>query len=529
MIWEATYYCQTLRGIREYLHTPPYPDPEAVLRRQLEQRQETLLEKLRKTVFQQPEHPYAQMFKLAGCSYADLESSIRARGLEPTLQQLLEAGVYLTHDEFKGKRPIVRSGRLIAATTNSFRNPLLRGGMSGLTSGSRSRGTRVPQDTRSRLYREAWQVLRCREWQIGQRLPVALDPILPSTTGLSFCLMQSRLGRPVRRWFTAADSVKQSGHYRLMTIAMVAASRAMGAQVPFPALLPPNDFSPVARYIAECKRRGANCLVNAFTSPAVRVASAALEQGLDISGAVFTVAGEALTDAKRAVIESAGAEVYSFYPISEVGGVGVACRQMKSGNCVHLCHDRVAVVQKRTRAPIGEQEVDALYFTSLQTFSPFVLINAEMGDAGIVEPAACDCLFSRFGFRWQIRGVYSYGKMTGQGITLVGTDLLRILEQVLPSRLGGAPGDYQLVETEGQNQTKIVLRASPRIPGLTPERVRECFLKELRSCFGGSLADRTWRHAGALEVAIAEPFATRTGKVPPLHLLGSQESPLHAP
>lgn len=529
MLSEAKFYWQTLRGIREYLGTPAHPDPLAVLRHQLEHRQETFLEMLRSTVFQDPKHPYFQMFEIAGCSYADLESSVLSRGLEPTLRQLLEAGVYLTHDEFKGKQPIIRSGRVIPATTDSFRNPLVRGGMSGLTSGSRSRGTRVPQDTRSRLYREAWQVLRYQEWQIERHLPVTLNPILPSTTGLSFCLMQSRLGQPVRRWFTAGDSLRRSGPYRLLTCALVAAARRMGAELPFPSILPRNDFSPVTRYLAEQNRRGFKCHVNAFTSPAVRVASAALQQGLDISGTVFIVGGEALTDAKRAVINSAGAEAYSFYAISEVSGVGVACRQMKSDNCVHLCHDRVAVIQRRTRTPVGEQEVDALYFTSLQTFAPFVLINAEMGDAGIIEPATCDCLFSRFGFGWQIRGVYSYGKMTGQGITLVGTDLLRILEQVLPARLGGAPGDYQLVEVEGADQTNIVLRVSPRIRGLTPERVRDIFLKELRSCYGGSLADRTWRHAAGLKVVMAEPLTTRTGKVLPLHLLGRRERALHAP
>jgi len=277
MLSEAKFYSGVLQGVREYLRTPPHPDPEAVLRRQMEHREETLLTKLQSTVFQDPDHPYAQMFKLAGCAYADLEASVRRRGLESTLQELLEAGVCLSHDEFKGKQPVVRNGRHIPATTDSFRNPLVRGGMTGMTSGSRSRGTRVPHDTRSRLYREAWQVLRYREWQVDRHLPVALNPILPSTTGLSFCLLQSRLGRPVRRWFTAGDSVKRGGHYRLMTGAIVGASRLMGAHVPFPAVLPPNDFSPVAEWIVGCKRRGMNCLVNAFTSPAVRVASAAIQ------------------------------------------------------------------------------------------------------------------------------------------------------------------------------------------------------------------------------------------------------------
>lgn len=529
MIAELKFYIAELRGMRDYLKTPPHADPDAVLRRQLENREATLLEKLRKVVFANPSHPYSQMFRLAGCSEADLEDSVRRKGLEPTLRELLDAGVYLTHDEFKGKQPVVRQGRHIPATTDSFRNPLVRGGMTGITSGSRSKGTRVPHGTESRLYREAWHRLQYREWQVEGHLPVMLMPILPSTTGLSSCLLKGRIPRPAECWFTVVHPMSRSAHYRLMTYVYVAAARCMGVSVPFPTVLPPNDFSPVARWIAARKRNGDKCVVHSFTSPAVRVAAAALDKGLDIAGTVFIVGGEALTNAKRAVIERAGAEVYPFYPISEVGGVGVACRQMRTDNCVHLCHDRVAVVQKRTRISAADLEVEALYFTSLTDFSPFVLINAEMGDAGWIEPATCDCLFSQFGFRWQIRGIYSFGKLTGQGITLAGTDVVRILEEVLPSRLGGAPGDYQLVEQEGEHQTEVWLRISPRIAGVNPEQAREVFLRELRACFGGTLAERTWRHADGLKAVIAEPITTTTGKVLPLHLLGTQRDEEHAP
>jgi hypothetical protein len=193
---------------------------------------------------------------------------------------------------------------------------------------------------------------------------------------------------------------------------------------------------------------------------------------------------------------------------------------MKTGNCVHLCRDSLAVISHRRRAPLTDVEVNALLFTTLLPFAPHVLINADMDDGGIIEPARCDCLFARLGFTEQVRDIGSFGKLTGQGMTLVGTDMVRILEELLPARLGGAPGDYQLVEHEGATQTQLTLRVSPRAGVWCPEKVKECFLRETRRFYGGALAARTWGHAEGVDVVIAEPLSTRTGKVLSLHLLG---------
>jgi hypothetical protein len=79
-----------------------------------------------------------------------------------------------------------------------------------------------------------------------------------------------------------------------------------------------------------------------------------------------------------------------------------------------------------------------------------------------------------------------------------------------------------LVEGEGATQTQLTLRVSPRLGEIRPARVRDEFLRELRGCYGGSLASRTWRHADGFKVRIAEPHATLTGKVLPLHLLRAE-------
>jgi hypothetical protein len=182
----------------------------------------------------------------------------------------------------------------------------------------------------------------------------------------------------------------------------------------------------------------------------------------------------------------------------------------------------VAVIGRRRRAPLSDVEVNSLLFTNLLPFAARFLINAEMDDAGILEPFECDCEYARAGMNFRIRDIFSYGKLTGQGITLMGGDIVRLLESELPRRFGGAPGDYQLVEYDGTRQAQLELRISPRTGAAAPAAVRDYLLHEIRGCYGGSLASRVWMHSGGLEAVVAEPFATRTGKVLPLHLLGSR-------
>jgi len=521
---EANYYARTALGIYKFLRAAPVSDPEGTIRRQLERREAVFLDTVRRVCFSNPRNPYHEMFRLAGCAFEELEESVGKDGLETTLAALRRQGVHLTHDEFKGKTPIVRSGQHIPAKTGDFRNPLVAGLMTSQTGGSRSAGTRTPRSLQHQRYIEAHHALRWRELGLSGRPHVEVMPVLPSMAGLGSCLRIHRQGSRVERWFAVGGMADGALHYRLMTLGMAGFANLLGAGIPMPVALPPNDFSSAAEWIF----RRAGCVVQSYPSIAVRIAAAALEKGLDLSGTTFLVAGEALTGAKRAVIQRAGAEAYPSYPITEIGPVGYACRQMNSGNCVHLFSDSIAVISHRQRAPLTEVEVDALLFTTLLPFAPHVLINAEMGDTGIIEPARCDCLLSRVGFTRQVRDIGSYGKLTGQGMTLVGTEVGRILEEILPAQLGGSPGDYQLVEREGGIQTQLSLRVSPRTGLSSPQTAQECFLREIGRLHGGKLAARVWKHTQGLEVVIAEPLSTATGKVHPLHLMASGVKGSHA-
>jgi hypothetical protein len=519
---EIVQYClRNTAGVRDYLRQPLNPDPVSAISLQLKDRESNWLQLVRMTVFERPDSPYSRMFRLAGCEFADLSAEVRSRGLEPTLALLRSNGVYLAHQELKGKQPIVRAGREIPSCETSFDHPFLRSGVPSRSGGSRSEGTQSVVSAACRVYREGQRVLAAREFDLHNRVDIQLKPLLPGIAGLSSVLSHARIGLVDRnsRWFSFGGPWKNSFHFRLMTHFLVALARVYGFKPPFPVSLPANDFSPVAEHIARLRSRNLASALGAFTSPAVRVAAAAREKGWDIAGTLFLVGGEPLTEAKRRLIESTGCRVYPRYHISEVGQVGYACSRMNSGNCVHLFEDSVAAINYRQKAPFTDFEDDSILFTTLLPVSPKILINADMDDAGRIEPCECDCVYGRIGLRRMISGIHSVGKLTGHGMSLAGTDVVGLLEQILPKRFGGGPTDYQLVEVDEGFQTRIILRVRPEICEDSVETIRDFFLKEVQTFYTGRLVSRVWRNAGALHVQKAAPLATRDGKVLSLHLL----------
>jgi hypothetical protein len=527
MLHEAAYYMHMSLGVYRLVRARSISDPERTVLDQMANREQSFLKTVQNTIFANPDNPYNRMFQLAGCSFGDLEQGVNRDGLESTLTGLHRAGVYLSHDEFKCKKPIVRSGQTIASNHASFLNPLVSGSFESRSGGSRSVGTITRQNLRNQLYRECYHSFMSREWDLKHRAFVGLMPILPASWGLGHCLQAARRGNPAERWFAIGGTMRNSGHYRAVTKALVILAKALGAKVPFPSYLKPDDFSLAAEWIAGRLQEGISCWVSGLVSPCVRVAAAALEKGLDIRGTIFRAGGEALTDAKRRVFESVEAEVLPNYHINELGLIGQACRQMNKGNCIHIQRDAVAVISYRRKAPLTDYEVNSLLFTSLLPFATRVLVNVEMDDAGVLDRARCDCIYQRAGFVDQLSEIYSYGKLTGQGITIVGGDVVRILEEILPQRFGGVPGDYQIVEEEASLQTQVLLRVSPRVGVASIEAIKETFLREVRKLYGGSAAGRQWQHTGAVKVVIGEPYVTSSGKVLSLHLLGPMTGDKH--
>lgn len=521
MIAEARYFARMMAGVHEFIRTPPAPDPCALLEERLRNRESGFLDLMRGVVFRNPANPYFSLFRWAGCEYGDLEKLVRSDGLDAALERLRAAGIWLAHSEFKGAKPIERPGLTIEGGAKRFVNPLVRGVIENTSSGSRSRGTLTRTSIEYQIYREAQDAVVMEPFLTPRRAIGALLPILPSAVWLQRLLSCARRGTPIERFFSFGGSWRESGHYRLLTRLLIIESRLLGLGVTSPVYLPHNDFSPVVGWIARRRNEGVPVLLMCTVSFGVRVAAAALASGSSIEGTLFLCGAEPLTDARRAVMEQAGGQVYPRYGISEVGWVGCSCPEMKDGNCVHVMRDSVAVVSYRRRAPLSQLEVDSLLITTLLPSAAYVLVNFEVEDCGRLEPARCECRLRRMGFHQQLSQIYSFGKLTGQGITLLAGDLLGILERSLPARFGGTPVDYQLVELDESSGAVVELRVHPQVGVRSSEEVRQFFLAEVKRLWGGSLTYRQWSQTEAVRVVFAEPYLSGGRKVNPLHLLGT--------
>jgi hypothetical protein len=163
--------------------------------------------------------------------------------------------------------------------------------------------------------------------------------------------------------------------------------------------------------------------------------------------------------------------------------------------------------------------------SSLGPSAPFILLNVSMGDQATVSERTCGCPLERLGWTIHLHAIRSYEKLTAGGMTFLDTDVIRILEEVLPGRFGGVPTDYQLVEEmAADGAPRIALFVHPRVGPLPPEAVAQTFLTAIA---GGSGAERimgmVWRDAGLLRVERQVPVATATGKI--LHLHSASSTP----
>jgi hypothetical protein len=165
-------------------------------------------------------------------------------------------------------------------------------------------------------------------------------------------------------------------------------------------------------------------------------------------------------------------------------------------------------------------QVPAFNVTSLLPSTPKILVNAESDDYGILEERTCGCPLGRLGYTTHLREIRSFRKLTGEGVTLPGSDLLHILETVLPARFGGSALDYQLIEQEDSSGfTSVTLAISPRVSISEESAVIDAVLQAVQQTGpGGRIASEMWRQSGSLRVARMEPVLTARGKLLPLHL-----------
>jgi hypothetical protein len=486
----------------------------------LADRQPAFLDRALRAVYRQPGSPYARLLEHAGCEHGDLTRLVSEHGLEGALAELAASGVYLTVDEFKGRRPVRRGSTTFECGPAAVRNPLSAFHLAVRSGGTRSPGTPVLMDLRFVRGCGATTCMFLRAWgDDGWRKALWETP----GAGARFRLLEyASFGAVPERWFSQVDvsSARLDPVFRWSERATRFAARLAGAAVPRPEHVSLEDPLPIARWMAEVISGGGHPFLFTFPSSAVRLCRAAADAGLDLTGARISLTGEPITSARLATVRASGAAALPRYGSMETGPIALGCLAPESPDDMHVLADLQALIQapEAVRAAEG-LPAGALLITALHTQSPFLLLNASMGDEGQIAPRSCGCPVQQLGYSVHLSSVRSFEKLTSEGMTFMDTDVIRVLENVLPAEFGGSPTDYQLVEREDDlGRARLRLLVHPRLGELDEERVKETFLRGLEA--GGAAATLMgllWRDAELVSVARTAPRVTGAGKIQHLH------------
>lgn len=512
-------YARFAGGLASFLRTQITVDEaKSTIQRRLASREENFLKILDRGIFSYPSSPYLALLKEAGCEQGDVVQLVRSVGLEETLQRLLKSGVYVDFDEFKGRKPIRRGGMTLPVRPEDFDNPHLTHCYETATSGSSGPKSRTWLDLDHLAATTCYTMLGLDVHGL-RNVPTALwRPILPACTGVTNVLRSAKVGNVARRWFSPLNpgDLRPSLTYAASTWYILLTGRLVGIPLPRPEPVRIHDAVHIARWACQAVQESGACLVRTYVSLALRIALAALESGIDLSGVVLMGGGEPPTRAKVRQIHESGARWVPTYAFAEFGQVAGGCANPRSGNDLHLFHDGISLIPVPQELPGWEAKVDVFHFTTLLPTSPKIMLNVGLDDYGIVDGHSCGCGFETLGLTTHLEDIRSFSKLTGEGMSVTGSEMQEILETVLPRSFGGTAFDYQLEESEdGQGFTRLELLVSPEIhlPEDGGRLVLETILSGLRSGSpAAELARAIWKEASSLRIRREKPVSSGTGK-----------------
>ncbi len=517
---------QIWAGSQFFLRLPQYPrnpltldQAHDALRERLVRRNEAFLDRLRVDIYGQPSSPYAHLLKHAGCELGDLVSAVEKDGLETTLERLLDAGVYLTVDEFKGRKTARRGSTQVEVRPELLNSPRASGHLPSRSGGSRSKGTPVITDLsfiRACAGNSAISLASRGGWDWKKSIWESPG------AGLRFRTIKlAGYGALPEATFSqiGTGSHEIEPYFRWNLRLMCGISSAIGRPLPWPTYAAPSDPEPLAKWLVKTLASGETPHLLTFPGSAVMLARWAMENGYTISGTWLTISGEPITSIRVATLHRAGCNVIPRYGSMETGAIGYGCMRADHADDVHLVSDMFGMIQAGSRGSSIGLPPTALLMTALHPRSPFVMLNLSMGDQAEMGDRRCGCPLESVGWRSHLWNVRSFEKLTCGSVTFEAASLIPLLEELLPQQFGGGPTDYQLAESQRPGGEPLLeLIVHPRLGKLPETEIREVFFAALseRSASDGMMV-RRWRDAGTLQIARREPSTTRSGKISYLH------------
>lgn len=478
-----------------------------------ERRPERFLAQLDALVWAHPDGPIARLAANAGLAAGDVRELVAEHGLEGALEQMRDAGVYVSYEEYHGRIDAVRGSTTFSFTPADFFNPETRADYIATTGGS-STGKGTPIELSF-----AWQHRQGRQRPIQHEMagvrgkPGAVWlPVFPSAAGFGAVMKNMAGGCTPERWFsqvpTDLDGI--TAHKQAANKFLPALAALTRTGLPSPEHVPSDSPEPVVRWLAEAVAREGGAILTGYASSLAAAARWAIEHDIDLTGVVANPASEPVTAGKLSLMAKSGMRTYSMYAFTPEGTVGIGC-----DNCVdeeyHVWDQDLAVITRR-RARGDGTDVDAFCWTSLAMEAPRVMVNVENDDYGMVRHGVrCDCDLSELGLTTRVSEIRGISKVVTAGISLDGDLFDRLAEIDLPRQLGGGPGDYQFAEVDDGGGSVLVLRAHPRLTGFDEAGARTILAGALATSDNGRLAESVWSTNG-LRIERAAPAVTVAGK-----------------
>jgi hypothetical protein len=508
--------CTLLARVPAFLRRPIRPnDAREIVQRRLARREADFLALVRREVFGLARDPYRALLRHAGCEFGDLERLTQTEGVEGALGALARHGVYVTLDEFKGRAPVRRGALTVPMAATDALTRMARGVLGQRTSGSRGTPSSVPMS----LAFEADHAVNACLFLAARGNDGWMHALweVPGGAALRHALWLSRLGQPPTRWFSQADPRGRALPARYawsLRLARLSAATG-GVRLPPARFVSVDEPAEIVDWMARALAAGRVPHVWTFVTSAVRVCQAAEAAGIRLDGAQFTANGEPITAGRIAAIERVGARLGGYYGSVETGPLGYACLAPSQPDEMHLLCDLHAVVNVTGTATDGNLPSDTMLVSSLRPTAPLFLLNVAFGDCGVTLVRRCGCPLESLGWIPRRHAIRSYSRVTVGGMTFFDSDLIGVLEDMLPARFGGGPTDYQLIEEatpDGRSALRLVI--APSVGSVDPAAVEEAFLDGIS---GRSDAARVmgmaWRRAGVVRIERRLPTVAASGKI----------------
>ena len=517
---DAAVALRLARRLPTYLRRPIGPTRcRAQVRTRLDQRADNFRTLLHEAIYQQPTSPYLRLLRDAGCQAGDLDRLVELEGVEGTLDELCRRGVYLRVDELKGRAEVVRGSTRFRIDPRQLHNPRVQRDLEGASSGSRGARTVVPIDLDA-IRAQGIDIAVALAARGGLSWSLAVWGV-PGGAAMDQVLSASGCGLRPSRWFSQVAPAAPGLHPRYLWSArwLSLISALAGRPLPLPRFVPLDQPEPILEWLAEELRRGRTPCLRTFASSAVRLCQAAQAAGQSLEGVQFWMGGEPVTAARLAVVRAAGGTPFPIYGMAEAGPLATGCQAPAEPDDLHLFTDRLALVQPGEASTEATLPADGLLITTLLPSARVVLLNVALGDRADLSTRRCGCPLESLGWTTHLQSVRGYQRVTAAGMTFLDADIVRVLDEELPARFGGGPGNYQLLEAEGEaGQARLTLLVDPSIGPLDAAQVREAFLASITT---GSGVERVmglaWRTDGLVRVERGTPRSELSGKIQHLH------------